>query len=295
MITEKNKDGIVFLNKPLGETSFRSLGCIKKTLGIRKVGHTGTLDKFAEGLLIVLTGRFTKLNSLITGMDKVYEAEFCFGKETDTLDPEGKIVGEAPLPSESLIREKISLFVGDILQRPPIYSAIHINGQRAHKLARKGIEHEMPARPVTIYAFDLLAYEEGILKVRVHCSKGTYIRSLARDLGLACNSRAYVSALKRTKVGPFLLENSLTPDRFRETAGFYPWTDFLKALPDTGICEVREEARTLIGNGVPFRVEFLKNPIEPLAGMTALTDNKGIVLALLVKDEGCFRYRINFS
>lgn len=294
-MTEKNKDGIVFLNKPVGETSFRSLGCVKKTLGTGKVGHTGTLDKFAEGLLIVLTGRFTKLNSLITGMDKVYEAEFCFGKETDTLDPEGEVVGEAPLPEESLIREKISLFMGDILQRPPIYSAIHINGQRAHKLARKGVEQEMPARPITVYAFDILSYTNGKLKVQVHCSKGTYIRSLARDLGLACNSRAYVSALKRTKVGPFRLEDSLTPDEFRETAEFYPWPDFLKELPATGIIEVKEEVRSLIGNGVPFRQDFLRNPEEPLAAMTALTDSEGRILALLVKEEDSFRYRINFS
>lgn len=294
-MTERNNDGIVFLNKPVGETSFRSLGCVKKTLGTRKVGHTGTLDKFAEGLLIVLTGRFTKLNSLITGMDKVYEAEFCFGKETDTLDPEGEIVGEAALPEESLIREKISLFMGDILQRPPIYSAIHINGQRAHKLARKGIEQEMPARPIKIYAFHILSYKEGLLNVKIHCSKGTYIRSLARDLGLACGSRAYVSALKRTKVGPFKLEDSLTPDEFRETAAFYPWIDFLKELPETGICEVKEEVRALIGNGVPFRADFLKNPNDNLAAMTALTDSKGIILALLVKEGGSFRYRINFS
>lgn len=294
-MTEKNKDGIVFLNKPVGETSFRSLGCVKKTLGTKKVGHTGTLDKFAEGLLIVLTGRFTKLNSLITGMDKVYEAEFCFGKETDTLDPEGQVVGEAPLPDEALIREKIALFVGDIQQRPPLYSAIHINGQRAHKLARKGIEQEMPARPVKIFAFDFLSYREGRLMVRVHCSKGTYIRSLARDLGLACNSRAYVTALKRTKVGPFRLEDSLSPEEFRATAELYPWRDFLKALPGTAVCAVKEEVLPLIANGVPFREDFLLKPGESLAGMTALTDGKGRIVAMLVKEDGRFRYRINFS
>ena len=111
-MTEKNKDGIVFLNKRTGETSFQSLGCVKRTLGIKKVGHTGTLDKFASGLLIVLTGRFTRLNSLITGMDKVYEADFQFGKETDTLDPEGKVIAEAPLPDEELIRKNNEFISG---------------------------------------------------------------------------------------------------------------------------------------------------------------------------------------
>ena len=295
-MTEKNNiDGIVFLNKSCGETSFQSLGCVKRTLGTKKVGHTGTLDKFASGLLIVLTGRFTKLNSLITGMDKVYEADFCFGMETDTLDPEGEVIAEAPLPEESLIREAMRSFLGDIKQRPPLYSAIHVNGQRAHKLARKGIEHEMPARPVHIYSFKFLSYKDGILKGRIHCSKGTYIRSLARDLGKACGSRAYVTKLKRTHIGPFRLEDSVTGKSFEEQAVFFPWRDFLGQLPDTAILTVTDEAAPLIANGVPFKPFFLTDPDKKPAGLTALIRKDGQIAALLSAEKNGYKYKINFS
>ena len=292
---EMNKDGIVFLNKKTGETSFQSLGCVKRTLGTKKVGHTGTLDKFASGLLIVLTGRFTKLNSLITGMDKVYVADFKFGLETDTLDPEGQVIAEASLPDEDLIRKTMDTFRGEIEQCPPLYSAIHIDGQRAHKLARKGIDREMPSRPVKIYAFDFLSYNEGVLKVRIHCSKGTYVRSLARDLGIACGSRAYVTRLERTEIGPFKLEESVTGEIFREKASFYPWRDFLQKLPHTAVLTVTDEAIPLIANGVPFKPVFLLEPSGKPESLTALIKQDGQIVALLSAECNGYKYKINFS
>ena len=186
-------------------------------------------------------------------------------------------------------------FLGKIEQCPPLYSAIHIDGQRAHKLARKGIEQEMPARSVQIFAFDFLSYEKGVLKVRVHCSKGTYVRSLARDLGIACGSRAYVTKLRRTKIGPFCLEESVTGDVFKETAPFYPWREFLRRLPHTAVLTVTDDAVPLIANGVPFRTFFLADPSEKPDGLTALIKKDGQIVALLSDENNGYKYKINFS
>ena len=295
MTTGMNKGGIILLNKPAGETSFQSLGCVKRALGTRKVGHTGTLDKFATGLLIILTGKFTKLNSLITGMDKVYEAEFTFGSETDSLDPEGDVIAEAPIPDENLVRNTMLQFLGKQEQTPPLYSAVHINGERAHKLARKGIDAVVPSRPIEIYSFDFVSWVQGKLNVRVHCSKGTYIRSLARDLGKACGSRAYVTRLNRSCVGPFSLEESVDPGSFSGEKDFYDWKTFFSKLPDTRILEVKNDVLPLIANGVPFKKEFLRDGKAEFAGMNVLIDGDSSIIAVLSARDSRLRYMINFS
>jgi tRNA pseudouridine55 synthase len=198
-------DGLILLNKPPGLTSFDALRDIKRILGTGKVGHTGTLDKFAEGLLLVLTGRALKLSQWFTHCDKQYEGTICFGVETDTLDPEGSPIANAPLPSRENVEQAISKFLGKIEQAPPAYSAIHIDGERASALARRGEAPEMRKRPVTIFKLDLLSWEPPYAKIFVHCSSGTYIRSLARDIALAAGSRAHLTALIRTQVGGFRL------------------------------------------------------------------------------------------
>jgi len=133
-------DGIFLLDKARGMTSFQSLGQVKKNLGIKKVGHTGTLDKFAHGLMVIVSGRFTKLAPFFSGLDKVYEAEICFGKETTTLDPEGEIVAEADIPDFAIIKSELENFKGSIKQRPPRFSAIHIDGKRAYQRTLNGEE-----------------------------------------------------------------------------------------------------------------------------------------------------------
>jgi tRNA pseudouridine55 synthase len=198
-------DGLILFNKPPGLTSFDALRDIKRTLGTGKVGHTGTLDKFAEGLLLVLTGRALKLSQWFTHCDKQYEGTICFGAETETLDPEGAFIASAPLPSREAVEQALSRFLGEIEQAPPAYSAIHIDGERASALARRGEAPEMRKRPVTIFRLELLSWEPPYAKIFVHCSSGTYIRSLARDIALAAGSRAHLTALIRTQVAGFKL------------------------------------------------------------------------------------------
>jgi tRNA pseudouridine55 synthase len=201
--------GLLLLHKQPGLTSFDSLRDVKRALGTSKVGHTGTLDKFAEGLLLILTGKALKLSRWFTHCDKQYEGTICFGSETDTLDPEGTVIANAPLPSREAVEQALSQFTGEILQAPPAYSAIHIDGERASALARQGKAPEMQKRPVTIYRLELRSWEPPFAKIFVHCSSGTYIRSLARDIALAAGSCAHLSALVRTKVAGFRLEEAV--------------------------------------------------------------------------------------
>jgi tRNA pseudouridine55 synthase len=203
---ETTPSGLILLNKKAGITSFDALGDIKRALGTGKVGHTGTLDKFARGLMIVLAGRALKLSSLFSGCDKKYEGRICFGVETETLDPEGKVTGEAAVPERSFVEQVLCQFTGKIMQAPPAYSAIHINGRRASELARSGKAPEMKQRPVHIYKLELRSWAPPFADIFVHCSSGTYIRSLARDIALATGSRAHLSALLRTQIANFTLD-----------------------------------------------------------------------------------------
>ena len=201
-------DGLILMHKRPGVTSFDALRDIKRQIGSGKAGHTGTLDKFAEGLLLVLTGRALRLSRWFTHCDKRYEGTIHFGVETDTIDPEGGVIASAPLPSRRAVEQALSLFRGNIEQEPPAYSAIHVDGERASTLARRGEVPEMRGRQVTIYRLELLAWEPPYARIFVHCSSGTYIRSLARDIALAAGSRGYLTALLRTQVAGFKLEDA---------------------------------------------------------------------------------------
>lgn len=208
--------GYLLLYKRPGLTSFDSLSQVKRAFGTRRVGHAGTLDKFARGLLIVLVGRSTRMAQWFSGSDKVYEAEASFGTQTDTLDPEGDVVASAPPPGRAALLAVLDAFRGPILQAPPLYSAVHVDGKRAHELARSGADVEMEARPVEIRSLELLSYDEGnsgeaLARLRVACSKGTYIRSLARDIALAAGSRAHLVGLERLSVAGFSAADAVDP------------------------------------------------------------------------------------
>ncbi len=207
----KNKEsssGIVLLAKQSGMTSFASLSIIKKSLGTKKVGHTGTLDSFADGLLVVLSERLTKLVSHITDFDKSYIALIEFGSETDTLDPTGEIIKTGNIPCRDQIVNALKKFTGVISQKPPAYSAIHIGGKRASDIMRSGKEVDVPAREITIYSNELVDFKGRYAIIKVRCSKGTYIRALARDIAYECGSCAHLKALRRLSVGPFVLEQA---------------------------------------------------------------------------------------
>jgi len=213
-------NSIVLLAKQSGKTSFSSLWQVKNALGTKKVGHTGTLDNFADGLLVLLTGSLTRLANHVTASDKEYLARITFGSRTDTLDPTGKIIQTSPLPGTDILTSVLSSCTGEIDQIPPEYSAIHVEGKRASDRIRQGEAVKLQPRRVTIQSLDLLRCTgpdgtenpgKGTIAtadIRVRCSKGTYIRSLARDIGIAAGSCAHTSFLRRTAVGPFRLEDA---------------------------------------------------------------------------------------
>jgi tRNA pseudouridine55 synthase len=208
--------GLVLLDKPPGLTSFQAVRELSNILGLSKAGHTGTLDKFASGLLVILSGRALKLAPWFSNLDKEYEGSILFGAETDTLDPEGEVIFQAPLPTEEAVLEALPQFRGEFQQTPPSYSAIHLDGKRAYERVRAGEAVEMKNRPVTIHDLELLSYHPPLAEIRVSCSKGTYIRSLARDLGLAAGSRGSLSSLRRKRVGGFSLEDAFGLEALRE-------------------------------------------------------------------------------
>lgn len=201
---------IIFVDKPSGMSSFGAVARVRRLLSEReghkvKVGHTGTLDPFATGLLILLAGKATKKAPELTKLDKVYEATIRLGATSSTGDPEGEITiaDKKPEISREKIIETLAQFVGEIEQTPPAFSAIKINGQRAYKLARAGKAVEMPKRKVTIYELELLDYASPFLKIRTHVSSGTYIRTLAEDIGEALGCGAYTTELRRTKIADY--------------------------------------------------------------------------------------------
>lgn len=209
-------DGIILIDKPAGMTSFGVVARVRRVLSERagrkvKVGHTGTLDPFATGLMILVTGKECKNAATYTKLDKVYEATFVLGKKSTTGDPEGDITNVSDvIPPEDTIKKVLAQFTGEIRQRPPIFSAIKINGQRAYKLARSGEEVEIPERTVTVHSLDLIEYTYPQMKIRAHVSSGTYIRSLAVDIGDALGTGAYCSELRRTAISDWHVEAAQT-------------------------------------------------------------------------------------
>lgn len=208
-----NADKIILFAKQPGETSFSSLFSIKRALGTQKVGHTGTLDSFACGLLVVCAGSLTRLAARITEFDKTYQAVIRFGTETDTLECTGSVVRTAALPSKAAVENAIQQFRGERMQRPPLFSAVHIDGRRASDVARRGEAAELPERRITVYDSQILEWkctDDGVSAVRVlfRVSKGTYIRSLARDIAASCGSAAHLAGLYRTAVGTFSVEDA---------------------------------------------------------------------------------------
>lgn len=213
------KNGILLLDKNAGFTSSDTVRLAGRRLKAKKTGHTGTLDKFASGLLVCLVGSFTRLSSYLTEQDKVYDAAIEFGRETETLDPEGEVCGEGPVPGLSEIEAVLQGFRGEILQKPPVYSAVHIDGTRAYKRALKGENPDMPSRRVLIESLEITGYDAPILSLRIACSKGTYVRSLARDIAYELGSVAMVSTLRRLKVGRAGVEDACrVEDLSEETA-----------------------------------------------------------------------------
>ena len=207
--------GVLILDKPAGFTSFDAVAVCRRLCHERKIGHTGTLDPMATGVLPLLLGKATRAASLLEDTDKEYEAGFRLGVSTDTEDSTGKVLETSDTPvSRELLESLLPRFRGEIMQVPPMYSAVSKDGKRLYELARKGIEVERDARPVTIFKLELTEYHEETRegKLTVSCSKGTYIRTLIADLAKAAGSLGVMTALRRTKACGFTLADAITLD-----------------------------------------------------------------------------------
>jgi tRNA pseudouridine55 synthase len=207
-------DGAILVDKPAGPTSHDVVDAIRRKFGIKKVGHCGTLDPNATGLLIIVLGRGTKLSERLMSDDKVYEGTIKFGESTDSHDADGELTGSLPVLPMTLdqLNEEAATFIGDQMQTPPMVSAIKKDGVPLYKLARKGIEVEREPRLIHIYNFRFTEYAEPLGKFRVACTKGTYIRSLAHDLGQKLGCGAHLVALRRSASGKFDVADALPLD-----------------------------------------------------------------------------------
>jgi tRNA pseudouridine55 synthase len=207
---------VILINKPLKWTSFDAVKKVRILTGVSKVGHAGTLDPLATGLLIICTGKFTKKINEYMGMEKEYIGTFALGATTSTydLESEPKNFKTTAYLTPEIIHSATKQFRGNIMQLPPAHSAIKKEGKRLYELARKGKEVVLEARAVTISLFEILNIYLPVIEFRVVCSTGTYIRSLANDFGKALGTGAYLSSLCRTRIGNFLLKDALTPDKF---------------------------------------------------------------------------------
>jgi len=210
----KLNEGILLIDKPVGPTSFAIVGKVRAMSGIKKVGHAGTLDPLASGLMIVLVGKeFTKQADKFLKLDKTYQAELILGQTTTTYDAEGEITKKsAQKPSLAEIKTTLKSFVGEISQTPPIYSALKIAGQPAYKLARAGEEVKLAPRQVKIYSISNIIYKYPKLSFITKVSSGTYIRSLANDIGDKLGTGAYLSGLRRTQIGQYKINQALKLD-----------------------------------------------------------------------------------
>lgn len=237
-------DGFINLNKPSGMTSHDAVNRVRKIFSISKVGHAGTLDPQASGVLPIAVGRATKFIEYLADCNKSYRAEILFGVTTDSGDLEGQIIARAEnfsMPTVDEFNAVAKSFVGEIEQTPPKFSAIKINGRKAYDLARKNLEFDMPSRRVKIFRLELVALDEHSATIEIDCSKGTYIRSLAIDIGERFNLPATLKNLVRLRVGDFNIDDAIIFDELNENH-IRPIEDCLKHLPAFELPEHRVRA-----------------------------------------------------
>ncbi len=295
-------DGILVVSKPAGPTSHDVIDAVRRLTGVRRVGHGGTLDPFAMGVLPVFMGRATRMVDYHRGDDKAYRAAVVFGARSTTDDIDGEMTpGTSPVPDRDSVEGALSMFRGEIEQVPPDHSAVHVGGKRAYELARGGEKPELAPRRVTIHALDLVAWdaadaERPMAELEVRCSAGTYVRSLARDLGTQLGCGAYLGALTRTASGPFHIAASHPLERVRAelAAGN---VEALLLAPDSGLehlpmLQASGPDIEAIARGQIIRVRGqIAGPLDPAAVLDSaavvrvLADN-GKLVAMAHIDKG---------
>lgn len=282
---------VFLIDKSTGVSSFAALGALKRSIGTRKVGHAGTLDPFASGLLAAFSGKLTKAAYLLGDQPKEYRAVFRFGAETDTLDIEGSITAHADLPAPERIEEQLGGFLGEIQQVPPDFSAVKIDGKRAYAEARKGRTVSLAPRGVTIHSLHIISSLPPDITLDITCSKGTYIRALARDLGRAAGSLAYCRELKRTAVGPFRVNEAKASEHLTEDDGID--TPELCRRLGIPVISADDSASGALRAGRPL--QSIANLPRSEAADILIIDPAGIPAALLHGDSGRLEYRVVFD
>ena len=210
-------EGLLLVDKPAGITSHDVVDSVRRSLATKKVGHAGTLDPMATGLLLIGVGRATRLLRFLGDLAKTYEGTLRLGVETDTLDADGDVIRETPVDvTKEQVVQAMGSLVGESLQRPPAYSAVKVGGRKLYEAARAGEHLEAEPRAVRVDAFDLLSFDPPDVTFRVTCSGGTYVRVLAADVGAAVSTGAHLKALRRTAIGPYRVEDAVMPDAVRE-------------------------------------------------------------------------------
>jgi tRNA pseudouridine55 synthase len=276
-------EGVLLVDKPSNVTSHDVVAIVRRVSRVRRVGHAGTLDPFATGLLVLFLGRGTRLMPYIDAEPKVYEATIQFGAETDTDDATGAVVRLAEPPTDTDVHERIKELTGTIDQVPPSYSAKKVDGTRAYAAARRGEPLTLAATRVTVHSWKLLAHAANRYDVRITCSAGTYIRALARDLGRATGSAAHLIALRRIQSGPFHVRDASTLDSVRQ--GRLAVLPLRVAIPSLPVQKMDDHSlrRVLHGNAVAARA---------VGPRVALVDEAGDLVGIAERDGDELRPRL---
>ena len=284
-------DGILLLDKPLGDSSNQALQRVKRIFDARKAGHTGSLDPLASGLLPICFGQATKMSAFLLEAGKSYRVRCQFGTGTDTGDAEGAVTQSEDLQTvdEARLREVLRGFTGEIMQIPPMYSALRHKGERLYKLAREGIEVERAPRPVRIYALGLLSLDGIHAELEVRCSKGTYVRTLVEDIAAALGTFAHVTALRRTAVGPYRGDDMVSVEALEDRAqrGGYEALDELLKDMDSAVLDRPELRLSKDSTFYICRGQAVSVPQAPAVGEVRLYgENMGFIGVGEVLEDG---------
>jgi tRNA pseudouridine55 synthase len=275
-------NGILLVDKPVGMTSHDVVDRIRRAAGIRRVGHTGTLDPAATGLLVLCLGAATRLSEFLTRLDKVYEGAMQLGVVTNSYDMDGKVVEERPVPpfDPAQIQRVLDQFSGEIMQIPPMVSAVKVGGERLYKKARKGEMIEREPRPVIVSEFRLLGYESPIIDFRVRCSRGTYVRTLCFDVGEELGCGATLKQLRRTSVGAHSVADALPVDAFTGREDVERRLLSLDRALDMPAVFVRSGSRDFVASGAALLRKDLKADCPIEAGWIQVKSESGELLAV---------------
>jgi len=273
--------GVLVVDKPVGLTSHDVVQIIRRGTGIRRAGHTGTLDPRASGVLVVLIGPAVRLSEFVSAEDKRYQATIHLGSSTDTYDAEG-VTSQPEVPvdiSREAFTELLQQFIGDIEQVPPPYSAVKVQGERAYNMARRGEEVDLAPRIIHVHSLDLLEWAPPEVVIDVHCSSGTYVRSLAHDIGEQLGIGAHLVGLRRTRSGRFTLRDAVSLRRLREAFEQGTWAQHLipaaEALADWPAVELDQAGLEKVRNGNPIPAE------EGAKGLARAVSEQGDLVAIV--------------